>query len=87
MNEKLIRYAGMPLVQSEGLYFCTVHSMNGIFSEFGVHMRHGAPAGAFYKNRTAIKSFSNRKEANEFIDELAGVSGASEHFKNEFFYN
>ena len=88
IKHQMVNNGGLsPLVQSEGLYFCTVQRVNGWKTEFGVYMRHGSPGGRFWEVSSGpLRSFNSRDGANRFIDELAGLHNAHKAFENEVFF-
>lgn len=70
-----------PLVTTPGLFLCIVaeHSKYGP-THYAVHMRHGSPAGQFWKNGGAISRFKTISEARDLVDHLAGLKDAHKQF-------
>lgn len=81
MNDiKIVNNGFSNLVQTPGLFFCIVVERDPRPTQFAVYMRHGSPGGQFWRNGNPIRRCDDITEAQQLVDQLAGIQGAHEHF-------
>lgn len=80
-DHEIIHNGFSPLVKTPGLFLCIV-AEHSKFSPtyYAVHMRHGSPAGEFWRNGGAVNKFKDIGEARDLVDLLAGLVGAHKQF-------
>ena len=69
-----------PLVQTPGLFICIVIENWDINPSYAVYMRHGCPGGQFWRSGRPIRREKSMQEAQELVNQLAGLVDAYKHF-------